>query len=334
MNRTFRKLLTVLIVVMTVRAQAQFDYVTNADGTGLTITGYSPSGPDAVIIPATIGALPVTSIGENAFEGLYDLTSVTIPYGVTNLGEEAFDSCFNMTNVTTPDSVISIGYGAFGASGLTIATIPGSVTNIAYAACASCASLTNITISYGVPYIVSNMFSGCANLARAVISGTVTNIEEYAFDGCSKLTQVYFMGNAPAVDGTVFRDSQTLFPGGYSNYYVTTAYYLPCTTGWAQFSSNTLIMVNPDTPVYIFVPAVLWNPTIVASGPNFGLQSNQFGFDIAGTTNIPIVIQACTNLAHPIWVPLQTLTLTNGLVHFSEPFQTNTPARFYRITAP
>jgi hypothetical protein len=33
-------------------------------------------------------------------------------------------------------------------------------------------------------------------------------------------------------------------------------------------------------------------------------------------------------------VPLQSMALTNGLVHFTEPLQTNTPARFYRITAP
>jgi hypothetical protein len=31
---------------------------------------------------------------------------------------------------------------------------------------------------------------------------------------------------------------------------------------------------------------------------------------------------------------LQTLTLTNGLVHFSELLHSNTAARFYRITAP
>ncbi len=90
----------------------------------------------------------------------------------------------------------------------------------------------------------------------------------------------------------------------------------------------------PKYPTNIFVPAILWNPTIQATGPDFGVQSNQFGFDITGTTNIPIVVQVSTNLAQPVWVPLQSLTLTNGLVHFSEPFQTNNPGRFYRIGAP
>jgi hypothetical protein len=79
---------------------------------------------------------------------------------------------------------------------------------------------------------------------------------------------------------------------------------------------------------------VLWNPSIQTGGANFGLQSNQFGFDITGTTNIPIVVEASTNLAQPVWVPLQSMTLTNGSVHFSEPLQTNSAARFYRIGFP
>src|SRR6202034_1112059 len=153
------------------------------------------------------------------------------------------------------------------------------------------------------------------------VAGTVTNIGENAFTDCIELTEVYFTGDAPGVNPYAFTDYRIVGEQDVP-YYVSTAYYLPGTTGWAEFSSNAMI------------PAVLWNPTIQASGANFGMQSNQFGFDITGTTNIPIVVQACTNLAQPIWVPLQSLTLTNGLVHFSEPFQSNTPARFYRIAAP
>jgi hypothetical protein len=73
---------------------------------------------------------------------------------------------------------------------------------------------------------------------------------------------------------------------------------------------------------------------IQAAGAGFGVRNNQFGFDITGTTNIPIVVEACTNLAQPVWVPLRSMTLTNGLVHFSDPTETNMAARFYRISAP
>jgi hypothetical protein len=67
---------------------------------------------------------------------------------------------------------------------------------------------------------------------------------------------------------------------------------------------------------------------------NFAVRNNQFGFNITGTTNIPIVVEACTNLANTNWTGLQSVTLTNGVFHFSEPLQTNSSGRFYRVSSP
>jgi hypothetical protein len=92
------------------------------------------------------------------------------------------------------------------------------------------------------------------------------------------------------------------------------------TTGW----SNT----------FAGVPAVLWNPLIETGNGSFGLSNNQFGFNITGASNIPIVVQATANLASPVWTTLQSLTLTNGSFYFSEPWQSNSSGRFYRIGAP
>jgi len=79
---------------------------------------------------------------------------------------------------------------------------------------------------------------------------------------------------------------------------------------------------------------VLWDPVIQASGTNFGVQNGQYGFDITASTNLPIAIEACDDLTLSNWVVLQRLTLTNGLYHFSEPFVSTNPARFYRIGFP
>jgi hypothetical protein len=46
------------------------------------------------------------------------------------------------------------------------------------------------------------------------------------------------------------------------------------------------------------------------------------------------VVEACTNLASPVWVPLQTNSLTNGSFYFSEPLQTNVSGRYYRVVSP
>jgi hypothetical protein len=82
------------------------------------------------------------------------------------------------------------------------------------------------------------------------------------------------------------------------------------------------------------LPAVLWNPQVQTSGASFGVRTNRFGFTITGTSGLNVVVQACTNLANPVWSPLQTITLTAGSSYFSEAQWTNYPARFYRLTMP
>ena len=46
------------------------------------------------------------------------------------------------------------------------------------------------------------------------------------------------------------------------------------------------------------------------------------------------MVEACANLANPIWAPLTNVSLTNGLFYLSESIQTNACGRFYRISSP
>ena len=69
-------------------------------------------------------------------------------------------------------------------------------------------------------------------------------------------------------------------------------------------------------------------------GDDFGVSGKEFGFTISWATNFPVVVEACTDLANPIWAPLATNTLINGSAQFSDPAWTNHPARFYRIRSP
>ena len=88
-------------------------------------------------------------------------------------------------------------------------------------------------------------------------------------------------GNAPNVSPTAFDSNDSVI-----------FYYLAGTTGWSSpFDGFT---------------ALLWNPQAQTSDGRFGVQANQFGFNITGTTNIPIVVEASTNLSCG-WVPLQSI---------------------------
>ena len=74
----------------------------------------------------------------------------------------------------------------------------------------------------------------------------------------------------------------------------------------------------------------IWRPTAECD-ESFGVQGSQFGFNISWATGRVVVVDACTNLAVPIWTPLQTNTLTDGLSYFGDSEWTNHIGRFYRI---
>ena len=61
---------------------------------------------------------------------------------------------------------------------------------------------------------------------------------------------------------------------------------------------------------------------------------DKFGFTITGSSNLVIVVESCTNLGIPVWLPVGTNTLTNGQSYFRDARWTNYPARFYRLRSP
>jgi hypothetical protein len=65
-----------------------------------------------------------------------------------------------------------------------------------------------------------------------------------------------------------------------------------------------------------------------------GVRTNRFGFTITGTSGLVIVVESCTDLAHPAWSPVETNMLTGGSSYFSDPQWITYPARFYRLRSP
>jgi BspA type Leucine rich repeat region (6 copies) len=73
-----------------------------------TLIEYPAGKAGAYMIPNS-----VTQIGDWAFLGCQNLTSVTIPDSVTSIGVQAFAYCYSLTSVTIPSSVTIIGDNAF-----------------------------------------------------------------------------------------------------------------------------------------------------------------------------------------------------------------------------
>jgi hypothetical protein len=235
---------------------------------------------------------------------------------VTSIGDSAFYYC-NLTKVRIGSSVTNMGAWAFAyCISLTSVTLGSSVTSIGDDAFAFCSSLTTVTVPNSVIGIGPFAFAVCSNLTSVTIGNGVMTIGPQAFDGDTSLTSAYFAGNAP--DGDFIFGVLGIGPP-----VPATVYYLPGTLGW----SNTFA----DHPTALwFLP----QPLILSQGPGFGVQSNRFGFTISWATNVPVVVQAATNLSNPIWIPVATNTLTSGTSYFSDPARTNFPQRFYRLAVP
>jgi hypothetical protein len=198
-------------------AGADFTYVDS--GGGLVITGYRSAIRD-VVIPSSIGGIPVTGIGSFAFQGR-DMTSITIPNSVTSIGRYAFYDCGSLLSVTLPDQLISIEEGVFiFCDGLRSITIPDSVTSIGLGSFGYCEGLVSVTLSKTLKSIANAAFAFCKRLSIVTIPASVTSISPEAFEGCSGLTRVNFLGDAPTAGENSFKAVTA------------TGYYQSGTKGW------------------------------------------------------------------------------------------------------
>ena len=155
--------------------------------------------------------------------------------------------------------------------------------------------------------IRSAAFVGCYNLTAITIPSGVASIEEGAFGDLYNLTKVYFEGDAPLLDWEAFADTSA------------TIYYLPGTARWgAKFSLR---------------PTVLWTLEALTDDARFGVRNGQFGFTFTWASDRVMVVEAATDLAHPIWTPVSTNTLTGGTSTFSDPDWASHPALLYRVIA-
>lgn len=189
--------LPVLLLLATgTKLEAQYLYTTN-NGT-ITITRYT--GPGGVlIITNRLHGLPVTSIGETAFEHCTNLTGVTIPGTVTSIEFYAFSRCTALTNLVLGTNVAIIGHGAFDScTRLANVTLPASVTGIGNGAFAWCASLTSMAIPDGVTDIEDGAFSPCTNLNAITVGASnsmYSSVAGVLFDK-SQTTLVQYPGGA------------------------------------------------------------------------------------------------------------------------------------------
>lgn len=212
----------------------------DADKTA-TITGVTSQRdiyvlPSVTVNPENDLTYQVVAIGNGAFAGNRLITAY-LPTSVTTIGDNAFDGCVNLTSVTQvgssddavfPASVTSIGNYAFEGCGKLNMTFgeAKALTTIGDNAFEGCISLQHVEFAPGsalgyigkeafmksgvsvvdledteVTEIGYSAFEGCASLARLTLPETLSIININAFYGCTSLSNdsVSVSGNAKSI---------------------------------------------------------------------------------------------------------------------------------------
>jgi len=185
-----------------------------------------PSETMDVMIPATLGIYPVTSIGMNVFRYKNWIGSVTIPSSVETIDSGALRGCSGLVSidvewdnpvyssvdgilyncelteliqcpggksgvVTIPGSVKEIlDYAFYNCSGLTSVIIPSDVVKIGRMAFQGCRGLTAVTFPACVARLGDVFPSAYATISEVTICEGVTEIGRYSFQGFRGLITV------------------------------------------------------------------------------------------------------------------------------------------------
>ena len=127
----------------------------------------------------------VTYIGDHAFLGATELTSVTFPDSLTEIGDQVFSDCSKLTTINWGTGLTKTGIEVFSyCDALTAVTLP------------------QIDVDYG-----RSFFSGCANLSSVTIPDTQTTLSETMFRNCKKLTQITLPNSITEIGGKAFEGS-------------------------------------------------------------------------------------------------------------------------------
>jgi hypothetical protein len=192
----------------------------------------------------------VTKIYKAAFQNT-DIQTIKLNSSVTEIGEAAFDGCKNLTSITNWNGVKIISRYAFqNCENLGVISLPNELTTIGYSSFYNCKKMyINTNIPNTVTTIGGYAFSNCSKFKRVNSSGTqvalnlgnITNIENYTFNNCSELSKVeindriqniypYAFNNCTMLQSVTIPNNSQLSSIGDSSFYQCTSlvdFYLP-----------------------------------------------------------------------------------------------------------
>ncbi len=125
-----------------------------------------------------------------AFEGLTEITSITIPDSVKYIDEETFYGCSSIETITLGENT--------------------ALTTIGEKAFYGCEKLTTFDIPEALVALEPSTFYGCSSLDNIAIPASLTEVGQYAFYNCSSLSYIEIPDNITVVGQAAFRNCTSL----------------------------------------------------------------------------------------------------------------------------
>ncbi|MDR2824395.1 MAG: leucine-rich repeat domain-containing protein [Prevotellaceae bacterium] len=134
--------------------------------------------------------------------GVPSVQNVNLPEGLQIIGDRAFNGCTNLTSITIPASVRKIENEAFRGTGLTSISIPATCDTVATMGFYNCTNLTEAFVASRV--IGSSAFGNCSNLRNVTLSSDVNSIGSSAFQNCTSLISLEIPASVTFLDDVAY----------------------------------------------------------------------------------------------------------------------------------
>ena len=187
----------------------------------------------------------ITYIGSSTFEGLDQLTSVSLPDTMEYIGWGAFSDCASLTSIVVPEGIKVLYANTFArCTSLCSVKLPSTLEWINDCIFSGCTSLQDIVLPEGIDYIPWRMFDGCTSLRSVTIPGSIMSVSNDAFSGCTALTSVIFGGSRTDWENMTFNTGNDALRRVTPTCTGSTALAAPVVTGSTDRSGMPLVQWN------------------------------------------------------------------------------------------
>ena len=187
----------------------------------------------------------ITYIGSSTFEGLDQLTSVSLPDTMEYIGWGAFSDCASLTSIVVPEGIKVLYANTFArCTSLRSVKLPSTLEWINDCIFSGCTSLQDIVLPEGIDYIPWRMFDGCTSLRSVTIPSSIMSVSNDAFSGCTALTSVIFGGSRTDWENMTFNTGNDALRRVTPTCTGSTALAAPVVTGSTNRSGMPLIQWN------------------------------------------------------------------------------------------